>query len=124
MSTCERYVPKLWGREVIFYEGEYCAKLLVYDGLRISSRHYHETKHETFFIVRGTFEVQWHMLDHPEHKGTHKLVPGAVLVLAPRTVHRVECLSPDGGIIAEASSGENAADCTRLEDSVNPFGAP
>lgn len=116
-------IPKLWGQEVILHAGDdYCAKLLCYDGVRTSSKHYHEHKHETFTVVRGLFDIEWYMLDSPETRGAQRFGPGASLVLEPRTVHRVSCLSPDGGVIMEASSGEDPDDCVRLEPSINPFG--
>lgn len=116
-----RRIPKLWGREIILHEGSYCVKILQYDGVRTSSRHYHEKKHETFVVNRGLFEIDWYSLDDPNIRGEGKFGPGACLVLEPRTVHRVTCLSPEGWII-EASSGEDPTDCVRLEPSVNPFG--
>jgi len=113
-------VPKMWGREVIFYDGEYCAKLLVYEGPHTSSKHYHEHKHETFCVVEGEFEIDWYMLDDKHAKGRKVFGPGDTLVLYPRTVHRVKCLSRQGGKIFEASSSDAPADCVRLEPSINP----
>jgi len=115
-------VPKIWGREIILHDGEYCAKLLIYDGVRTSSKHYHETKHETFVVVKGEFEIEWEMLDHKDSKGKQVFHPGEALVLFPRTVHRVKCLTEEGGTIFEASSKEDPDDCVRLEPSINPFG--
>ncbi len=114
-------IPKIWGHEVILHNGAYCAKLLKYDGVRTSSQHFHEKKHETFIIVFGTFDIEWHMLDNPEVKGAQKFGAGAALVLEPRTVHKVTCLSQGGGLIAEASSHDDPEDCVRLAPSVNPF---
>ena len=114
-------IPKIWGREIILHDGTYCCKLLQYDGVRTSSRHYHENKHETFVVVKGLFEIEWYHLDDEGNRGEGKFGPGAALVLQPRTVHRVKCLAPVG-IIVEASSKEDPDDCVRLEPSVNPFG--
>lgn len=116
-------IAKMWGREIILHNSTYCAKLLQYDGIRTSSQHYHEKKHETFVILKGTFEIDWFMLDHPEVGDTGRHGPGACLILEPRTVHRVKCLSQEGGVIVEASSHDDPEDCVRLEPSVNPFGA-
>jgi hypothetical protein len=114
-------IPKIWGHEVVLHNEGYCAKLLVYDGIRTSSKHYHERKHETFVVVRGTFDIEWYSLDDPTSKGAQKFGPGAALVLAPRTVHLVRCLSKEGGVLAESSTHDDPADCVRLEPSVNPF---
>jgi mannose-6-phosphate isomerase-like protein (cupin superfamily) len=116
-------VLKMWGREVILHNGAYCAKLLQYDGVRTSSKHYHENKHETFVIVSGDFEIEWYPVGVSRAKWAKQILgPGAALVLEPRTVHKVTCLSPEGGMIAEASSHDDPEDCVRLEASVNPFG--
>jgi hypothetical protein len=120
----QKRTAKIWGQEILLHNGSYCAKLLQYDGVRTSSRHYHEKKHETFVVVHGTFDIEWHMLDAPEVKGAKRFGPGACLVLEPRTVHRVTCLTPAGGMIVEASSNDDQSDCVRLEPSVNPFGQP
>jgi hypothetical protein len=115
-------VRKMWGREVILYNGAYCCKLLQYDGVRTSSEHYHENKHETFVIVKGVFEIEVYHKDTPEHLNKYRMGPGAALILVPYTVHKVTCVSKDGGWIAEASSHDDPADCVRLAPSVNPFG--
>lgn len=115
-------IPKLWGHEAILHNGaDYCCKLLVYDGERTSSKHYHEKKRETFVVVRGTFDIEWYMLDDPLVKGAKRFQPGAAIQLEPRTVHRVQCLTPEGGVLVEASSHDDPADCVRLAPSVNPF---
>jgi len=114
-------VPKMWGQEVILHNGAYCCKLLQYDGIRTSSQHYHEEKHETFVVVRGLFDIEWYMLDQPEAKGAKRFGPGACLVLEPRTVHLVRCMSAEGGMIVEASTHDDPNDCVRLAPSVNPF---
>lgn len=115
-------VPKMWGREIILHNDSYCCKFLEYDGVRTSSRHYHEKKHETFVVLRGLFEIDWYSLDDLTNRATGRYGPGAALILAPRTVHRVTCLTPDGGTLVEASSHDDPDDCVRLEPSINPFG--
>jgi mannose-6-phosphate isomerase-like protein (cupin superfamily) len=115
-------ITKIWGREIILHNDAYCAKLLQYDGVRTSSQHYHEKKHETFVVLSGTFEIDWYMLDSPGVCGSASHGPGACLVFEPRTVHRVKCVTADGGVIVEASSHDDPEDCVRLEPSINPFG--
>jgi quercetin dioxygenase-like cupin family protein len=114
-------IPKMWGREVVLYNGEYCCKLLQYDGVRTSSKHYHQKKRETFVVVRGLFNVEWYPADNPGAAQDKRFGPGAVLHLEPGTVHRVSCLSTEGGMIVEASSHDDAEDCVRLEPSINPY---
>ena len=113
-------INKLWGHEVIMHNEGYCSKLLVYSGPHTTSEHYHEKKHETFVIVYGEFGIMWRELDGTV-LGCRKFGPGNALVLPPRTVHRVECLSKNGGMIAEASSHDDPEDCVRLTESVRPI---
>lgn len=118
-------IPKMWGREILLTHGgshSYCCKLLQYDGVRTSSMHYHEKKHETFVILKGIFSILWYPLDDQAAQRTDRMGPGGVISLDPRTVHRVTCESPDGGTIVEASSHDDPNDCVRLAPSVNPFG--
>ena len=115
-------IAKIWGQEIILHNATYCAKLLQYDGARTSSRHYHKEKHETFVVLRGMFDIEWYHVDVPDIKSAKRFGPGSCLVLAPYTVHRVQCLSPEGGTIVEASSHDDPEDCVRLTPSVNPFG--
>src|ERR1700683_1997252 len=121
-------IPKLWGKEVVLHNEGYCSKLLIYSGPHMSSEHYHEKKHETFVIVRGTCGILWYDIDAPDAArirpltlgGCRKFGPGSALVLPPRTVHRVECLSKEGGMLAEAASHDDPNDCVRLAPSVAP----
>lgn len=122
MRSDVKATPKLWGREILLHNDGYCAKLLIYDGVRTSSKHYHETKHETFCVISGEFEIEWGHKDLPLAMYRERFGPGKCLVLAPNTVHRVTCLSSAGGTIMEASTQDDAEDCVRLEQSVNPFG--
>jgi hypothetical protein len=115
-------IPKMWGKEIILVDDTYCVKLLQYDGVRTSSKHFHEWKHETFAILSGEFEIEWYPADNPRARIVERYHVGACLVLPPRTVHRITCLSPEGGTIFEASSHEDPDDCVRLAPSVNPCG--
>ena len=105
-------VDKKWGHEIVFHNEGYCSKLLVYTKRVASSKHYHEKKHETFVVLSGEFFIEWEMLDDPSCRGARKFHPGQCLILEPRTVHHVRCLVE--GIIVEASSEDDPADCVRL----------
>ncbi|HXI67308.1 MAG TPA: cupin domain-containing protein [Steroidobacteraceae bacterium] len=116
-------VPKIWGREIILHDGDYCAKFLQYDGPYTSSEHYHQYKHETFVVTRGEFSIMWYDFnDRTDLIHTQNFKPGELLVLPPFTVHRITCTHPEGGVIFEASSVEDPNDCVRLAPSINPHG--
>jgi quercetin dioxygenase-like cupin family protein len=107
MSDSE-IIVKTWGHEQLIHNGDYCMKLLVYTRQIASSLHYHERKHETFFISSGVF---WVEVDGE----LRNCVTGDVIVLPPNTRHRVRCIQP--GVIVEASSHDDPLDCVRLEPS-------
>jgi len=63
-----KVVPKIWGREIwIVNELEYCAKFLHLNKDAQSSMHYHKTKKETFYCLKGqvalTIEGRDYMLN-------------------------------------------------------------
>src|SRR5271170_4098347 len=85
-------VDKSWGYEELVYNGLYCAKLLVYTRAGVaSSRHYHESKTETFIVTLGKFLIE---IGTPETPvvSTEIYTPGESITLPPRIVHRVRCL--------------------------------
>lgn len=104
-------IQKAWGREEIIHNGDYCCKLLVYTERKFSSKHYHQRKHETFYVANGVFLIQIGVLA----PRCRIMFPGDTVVLEPGTVHKVQCLSP--GTIVESSSHDDPHDCIRLEPS-------
>jgi len=97
---------KSWGGEWLIHNGAYCMKLLVYTRRIASSLHYHERKHESFYIASGKFLLE-------DETGTTKMMnPGQWVVLPPGRPHRVRCLEP--GTIVEASTQDDPEDCVRL----------
>ena len=98
-------VEKSWGYEEIIHNGDYCCKLLVYTRQIASSYHYHERKHETFYVSEGYF--------HLEQDGEFRyLKRGDFVVIPPSSKHRVICVRE--GIIVESSTHDDPADCVRL----------
>ena len=100
------WTPKNWGGEVLIHNGDYCMKLLVYTKQLASSLHFHERKHESFFIASGEFEIEIAEA-RPALYG-----PGGFIVLKPGTTHRVRCIEP--GTIVEASTKDDPEDCVRI----------
>lgn len=99
---------KTWGYEELIYNKQYCCKKLVYTAVKASSLHYHEYKHETFVVASGVFRIE-----STHFNGT--MYAGDSLVLPPKTVHRVKCVTP--GTIVECSTRDEPNDCVRLEPS-------
>ncbi len=53
-------VEKIWGHEIWLANNEkedYCGKILFIKNGHNSSMHYHEDKHETFYVLEGTLRV-------------------------------------------------------------------
>lgn len=99
-------IDKSWGFERIIHNGAYCMKLLVYTKRIASSLHYHELKHESFYVASGKF------LFDDDLGRTQMLNPGDCIVLAPGMRHRLRCIEP--GTIVEASTRDDPQDCVRL----------
>ena len=98
-------IKKSWGYERIVYNELYCVKELVYTKAISSSLHYHDLKHETFYVVSGAFSVEIMGL-------TLRMTRGDSVVLPPKSPHRVRCLKP--GTILESSTHDDPNDCVRL----------
>ncbi len=112
---------KSWGREELLYNDLYCCKLLVYTRSGIaSSLHFHKKKTETFVITSGEFLIELGAMRedgtiHISTREAERYLPGDSITLPPLTAHRVRCVKP--GVIVEASTKDDQADCVRLEPS-------
>ena len=100
-------VEKSWGHEELIFAGAYCMKLLVYERQIASSLHYHDHKHESFYVASGLFELDDGISDEPV-----VMSPGCRVVLPPGTRHRLRCIQP--GVVVEASTADSPEDCVRL----------
>lgn len=57
--TTPEFHKKGWGYELWFTNnGKYCGKLLHFDAGKRCSFHYHEIKHEHFYIAKGIFQIR------------------------------------------------------------------
>lgn len=110
-------VKKTWGYEEVLHNGDYCAKLLVYTERIASSLHYHQRKHETFYIASGIFEITIG-IPGADSATVRLRGVGEHVVLPPKTVHRIRCVEP--GVIVESSSHDDPDDCVRLVPSEVP----
>jgi len=51
-------VKKLWGKEEIIVNKEYCGKMLTLNKGFMCSLHYHKLKDETFYIISGWVKME------------------------------------------------------------------
>ena len=57
-----KIVGKTWGKEEWFANNNfhnYCGKILTILENQSTSMHYHVDKHETFYVLEGTLQVDW-----------------------------------------------------------------
>lgn len=63
MNIPEIYDPQIinkgWGSELLVRNNSYCGKILRYNKDATSSFHFHVSKTETFFILRGKVLLSW-----------------------------------------------------------------
>lgn len=103
-----RIVPKPWGSEICWADTpHYMAKILEVRAGHKLSLQYHNQKHETLMVQSGEGTMTLGMQKFP-------LEPGRVVVVPPRTIHRVEART-DLTILEVSTS--HPADVVRLEDS-------
>jgi quercetin dioxygenase-like cupin family protein len=106
-------VPKGWGSEVQITNNEttfelqlptgYSGKLLVYDKVgAVSSLHFHTVKHETFYVLWGSFQLIY--FNHENADRLEKtLIEGDIVVIPPNNPHQLICRT-QGNIVEFAST--------------------
>lgn len=108
-------VNKSWGYERIFINTDfYCTKELVVLKNCSTSKHYHKTKHETFYIVEGVANITTY-----DYKGNilsvNTLNERQSFCIEPQTVHSIENISFDKLlIILETSTIDKKEDNIRI----------
>lgn len=112
MKFAVRRVEKPWGYELIFaHTGSYVGKLLHIEPGQALSLQYHERKDETFFVARGSIELQ---VEEEGRLVSRPLGEGESYHVVPPTRHRMIAGS-DGCDLFEVSTPE-LEDVVRLED--------
>ena len=111
MKEKVRVVPKAWGREEIFVNGEeYCGKVMrLQPGWRCSL-HYHPTKRETFLVLGGVMGLEVGD-DHVT------LVPGEAYTIRPGIHHRFTNMGLRECVFVEVSTFDDPEDVVRLAPS-------
>ena len=118
-------VPKGWGREIIFASTEqYAGKILEFSAAGSAmSLHFHRVKDETWYVLRGDFELTiLHLQDASEHR--RQLLPGDAWRNEPFVPHRLRCLTREGGAILEVSTRDDPADNHRIAPGDSQRSAP
>lgn len=102
-------VPKLWGHEEIIVNNDlYCGKLLFVDKGATSSYHFHISKKETFYILRGVVALVF--------DGRTKIMyTGDSITIDPKTRHSFH--GQEDSVIIEISTPHRDEDVVRIETS-------
>jgi len=117
------WVPKGWGGEHVIVndkENNYCAKRLFIAAGKQFSYHYHNIKHETFYIMSGCGLLYYAkptdeaaVRNNVANARQLPLTPGTILTIPPGLVHRVA--ADEDLWIFEASTFHREEDSIRVE---------
>ena len=115
------WVPKGWGGEHVIVndeENNYCAKRLFVAAGRRFSYHYHEIKHETFYVVAGEGDLWTQPLAKQEEfplapRDRTILEPGVIKVIPQTLIHQV--IAKTDLWIFETSTFHRDEDSVRIE---------
>lgn len=112
MKTGDR-IEKPWGWELILeLNDRYCIKHLFVAPSHRLSKQYHQRKTETLILISGNVELSiW----SGDEERVIAMAPSQPHHIPPGTVHRLQGMEPDGGLILEVSSVE-LDDVVRLAD--------
>src|SRR6476620_6490602 len=86
-----KLVTKPWGKEEwIAHNDFYALKLITLHGGHRTSLHYHNQKHETYYVNRGRI-LSW--VENDEGSIEKKeMGAGSIVVIVPHKAHRVEAI--------------------------------
>jgi rfaE bifunctional protein nucleotidyltransferase chain/domain len=104
-----RRVAKAWGTEEVLANGPYCMKVIRMHGGASGSLHYHKSKAETFYVLRGRLAIEVDGL-------ARECRDGDVVHVLPGQAHRMSAL--EDSAVAEASTFDAEEDTFRIAPSV------
>lgn len=112
LSRLEGKVEKGWGSEDIWATNfKYCGKFLHFNTDSKFSMHFHAHKDETWYVLSGSFVVEW--IDTSNAKVNQKnLNVGDTWRNPPLLPHRLHCL--EAGTIIEVSTPDSVEDNYRV----------
>ena len=114
-SVEPKFVKKRWGSETWFANNElhdYCGKILDIEAGCNTSMHFHLEKHETFFVLEGTLQVDWVETESGDVKTT--LVKSNDCMEMPRGVPHKLIANDENVKLIEASTFHEDEDSYRL----------
>ena len=113
--TKPKIVEKSWGRELwIRNTSDYCGKILEFDKNKHFSMHYHLKKEETWFVLNGSFLMEYFYFEKAIRKNK-QIKEGDVVHLRMGVLHKLTAL--EDGKIMEVSTEHFDSDSYRVEPS-------
>ena len=105
-------VNKSWGYEKIYYNQDYCSKVLVIAPGASTSNHYHPLKHETMIVTSGEALIEFVSNGNVTQ---HFLQELDSVIIPPNTPHRIyNNSSANKLIIVESSTPDSPEDSIRI----------
>lgn len=112
MTRLQGTVLKGWGSEEIWASNDkYCGKLLIFNKDSKFSMHFHAQKDETWYVLEGSFSVEYIETSTSEIK-TVELNKGDTWRNMPLVPHRLIC--KEKGVIIEVSTPDSVEDNYRV----------
>ncbi len=99
-------VIKDWGKEIWLVNRDYCGKRLILNKGYRCSMHYHKSKDETFYVLKGKV-----LMEIGNKK--YVMLPGHLILIEPNTKHRFTGL--EDSEIMEFSTHHEDSDSYREE---------
>jgi mannose-6-phosphate isomerase-like protein (cupin superfamily) len=107
---------KTWGKELWIHNStKYCGKILEFNENTYFSMHYHLIKEETWFVIEGSFELEYYDLKNAI-KHLKQLKEGDVVHIVPGVLHKLRSIGKSK--ILEVSTQHFEEDSYRIEKSI------
>ena len=106
--TQHKEVEKVWGKEIWIVNRDYCGKKLVLNKGFRCSMHYHKSKDETFYVIKGRVLIEI-------GKKRQFMLPGDSVWIPPGAKHRFTGL--ENSEIIEFSTHHEDSDSYRETES-------
>jgi quercetin dioxygenase-like cupin family protein len=107
---------KNWGKELWIHNSEkYCGKVLEFNENAYFSMHYHLKKEETWYVIHGSFELEYYDLTQAVRL-KRKIKEGDVIHIVPGVPHKLTALEKSK--ILEVSTQHFEEDSYRIEKSI------
>ncbi len=110
-TVVPQLIRKRWGTEMIFFNKDYCMKMITINQDQNTSMHVHMGKHETLLCTSGRLGIDY--LDANARVTSIVLGPGEAFVVCPGLPHRLIAVGTET-ILVESSTHDSSQDSIRI----------